>query len=42
MERTMIITSLEEMCDLMCDGIEEDYIEEEDIENRNEFRTERK
>lgn len=31
MERTMIITSLEEMCDLMCGGIEEDY----DIEEQN-------
>lgn len=27
MEREMIINSLEEMCDLMCGGIEEDYDE---------------
>lgn len=27
MKREMIINSLEEMCDLMCGGIEEDYDE---------------
>ena len=33
MERTMIIESLEEMCDLMCGGVEIDYDEENDEEN---------
>ena len=28
MERTMVIDTLEEMCDLMCGGIEEDYDED--------------
>ena len=42
MEREMIISSLEEMCDLMCGGIEEDYDEVdvtlryEEKENNNE------
>lgn len=35
MERTMVIETLEEMCDLMCGGIEEDY-DEEDYENSKE------
>lgn len=37
MERTMVIETLEEMCDLMCGGIEEDYDEEdyEEIEETN-------
>lgn len=35
MERTMIIETLEEMCDLMCGGIEEDY-DEEDYEEIKE------
>ena len=30
MERTMIIESLEEMCDLMCGGVEIDYDEKND------------
>ena len=42
MEREMIINSLEEMCDLMCGGIEEDCDELDEIsickekENNNE------
>lgn len=36
MERAMIIDSLEEMCDLMCGGIEEDYeLEEENNDLTN-------
>ena len=35
MEREMVVNSLEEMCDLMCGCIEDDYIEED-----NEERTE--
>lgn len=35
MERTMVIETLEEMCDLMCGGIEEDY-DEEDYEEIKE------
>lgn len=37
MERTMVIETLEEMYDLMCGGIEEDYDEEdyEEIEETN-------
>lgn len=34
MERTMVIETLEEMCDLMCGGIEEDY--DEEYENSKE------
>lgn len=36
MERTMVIETLEEMCDLMCGGIEKDYEDDyEEIEETN-------
>ena len=36
MEREIVINSLEEMCDLMCNGIEIDYDEEYEEDGETE------
>ena len=35
MEREMVVHSLEEMCDLMCGGVEIDYDEDGETEKTN-------